>query len=492
MIGPRFLQTPPQDLLVPTLNPLIERIRGQEALIAQQRQQIAGLTDQVEKLQTTVQAQQSELERLRREGKRQATPFARATHAKSGKKAGRKPGQGRFERRRVPDAAEVSQTLSTPLSACPDCGATLGQFQSHEHYQTDLPLPQPVTTRFITQSGYCSHCQRRFHSRHPQQVCTGTGAAAVGLGPNVRALAADMKHRLGVPYAKIAEFLSTACGLKVTPGALWQSDERLAVRAEPVYESLIQGLRECQAVHADETGWRLGVLSAWLWTFTSRRITVYVIDPSRSHQVVVRILGESFEGVLHSDCFVAYDHHRLDEWLKQKCLAHLLKDLSHLEQDKTRGAVRFPRAVARVLREALTLRDEKPALTKQAFEQRYAQIQADLDRLIGVSRRFTDKDNRRMAKRLRKQRQHLLTFLTHEQAEATNNRAERALRPAVVSRKTGGCNKGEAGGRVHAVLMSVAVTARQQLHNPVSYFCDLLLGSPSTPSLVTVPTVRSP
>ena len=59
------------------------------------------------------------------------------------------------------------------------------------------------------------------------------------------------------------------------------------------------------------------------------------------------------------------------------------------------------------------------------------------DARIAEKRRFTDRDNARFARRLRKQRQHLLRFFRVEGVEATNNRAERALRPAVLVRKTG-------------------------------------------------------
>ena len=56
---------------------------------------------------------------------------------------------------------------------------------------------------------------------------------------------------------------------------------------------------------------------------------------------------------------------------------------------------------------------------------------------------MTDRDNVRFVKRLRKHRPHLLRFLYVEGLEATNNQAERQLRPAVITRKTAGCNRTE-------------------------------------------------
>ncbi len=285
------------------------------------------------------------------------------------------------------------------------------------------------------------------------------------------ALATDLKHRLGIPYRKISDLFETAFGLEVTGSGLCQAEVRLAAKAEPIYGELVEAIRSCAAVNANETGWRIGVLSAWLWVFTSRTITVYTIDESRSHEVVVEILGKEFGGVLISDCFAAYDHRALAKWLKQKCFAHFLRELSKLSQEKTRGAVRFPRELLGALR----LKEEKPRLNEAEFQVRFRALEERLDALIGEKRRFSDPDNARMAKRMRKQREHLFTFLQMEGVEATNNRAERALRPAVVVRKTGGCNRTTRGARTHAVLASLLVTAKQQGMAPVDYLTAVLL-----------------
>ena len=112
-------------------------------------------------------------------------------------------------------------------------------------------------------------------------------------------------------------------------------------------------------VHADETGWRIGTLSAWLWVFTNKEITVYAIRDNRSIDVVIEILGEKFKGILASDCFLACDDKRLTDWLKQKCLCHLLKDLNEMEESKTGRSVRYAQQLTVVLRAALALKAEK-------------------------------------------------------------------------------------------------------------------------------------
>ncbi|MGF3501313.1 MAG: IS66 family transposase [Candidatus Bathyarchaeia archaeon] len=46
--------------------------------------------------------------------------------------------------------------------------------------------------------------------------------------------------------------------------------------------------------------------------------------------------------------------------------------------------------------------------------------------------------------------------------DATNNQAERMLRPAVITRKTNGCNRTTGGAEAHAILASILVTCRQR------------------------------
>lgn len=441
MADPNSVLTPSPDPRDVRVSELETQLRQRDALIEELRQRIA------------------ELERT---AKRQATPFARKQRKENPKRPGRKAGQGRFTSRARPTPDQVTETKEQALAACPVCGGPVTDVKDHEQFVVDIPEVQPTVTRYLTHSGQCAQCDQRVRARHPEQISDATGAAGVVIGPRAKALAADLKHRLGVPYAKVAEVLAVGFGLPVSRGGLCQADARLAEQARLVYAELIDLIRLSAVAHSDETGWRIGTLSAWLWVFTNRDLTVYTIATSRGHEVVVEILGEAFAGVLISDCFTAYDHQALAAWLKQKCVGHLLKDLSALTESKTRGAVRFARDVMAVLRAALTLRDQKLTLPPADFAAQAAQLEARLDALIDVRRQLTDADNARLAKRLRKHREHLLRFLYVDGLDATNNQAERMLRPAVITRKTGGCNRTEAGAETHSILASVLTTCRQQ------------------------------
>jgi hypothetical protein len=251
-----------------------------------------------------------------------------------------------------------------------------------------------------------------------------------------------------------------------------------------VYEALVELIRQCSVIHADETGWRIGTLAAWLWGFTHREVTVYAIRDNRSSDVVIDILGEEFQGILTSDCYLAYDDRRLKEWLKQKWVGHLLRELKEMKESKSGRALHFARQMTTILQEALALKTQKSRLDPFTFFQCAQDLETRLDALIAPQRRLRDADNARFAKRLRKHRPHLVRFLYVDELDATNNQAERMLRPAVITRKTNGCNRTRGGGVTHAILSSVLVTCHQHAIPILDYLVQLqhAYGSGGSPS----------
>jgi transposase len=426
-----------------------------------------------------------ENEALKREGKRQATPFARRKRVEVRQKPGRKAGVGRFAHRAKP--VRVDRTKKAQLHGCPDCGGHLQDLRRQEQYVIDLPTPRLIATCYITESGYCPTCHKRVRSHHPEQTSEATGAAGVLVGPRAKALAADLKHRLGCSYAKVSETLNDAFGLQVERSAWCQADQTLAEKARPVYQDLLEVIRRSSVVHADETGWRIDTLSGWLWVFANAEVTVYTIADNRSSDVVLEVLGEKFPGVLVSDGFRAYDDRRLNEWLKQKCLSHLLRDLKDMQEVKRGGALRLARDGTALLQAALALKKEKAALVPTEFERRAGELEERLDRLIARKRYLTDRDNRRFARRLHRHREHLLRFLYVKELDATNNLAERQLRPAVITRKTNGCNRSKGGAEAHSILASVLATCHQHSLPILEYLVNLQRYGETPPTLTAPP-----
>ncbi len=453
-----------------------ERLRADNERLRAENQQLrrekAALEERVARLEADLQALKVLLDTAQRRGKRQATPFSKGEPKAAPKKPGRKVGHPAAHRA-IPE--KVDRTEEAPLPpACPDCGGAVVEDKVQTQYQIDVPRPIPVTvTQFNLHVGHCADCGQRLQGRHPEQTSDATGAAAVQIGPNALGLAAELKHGMGIPFGKVARILSSATELDLSRAALARASQRLARKCQPTYARLIVRLRQSEVVHVDETGWKIGGHSAWLWVFTNADLSLYVIDPSRAHQVVKAILGSDYAGVLVSDCSrsVAYDP--LPD-AQSKCVGHLLRRCHEVQAMKTGRAVQFTRDLARLLRTASTLKARREHYSAHGYRVACGRLEAALDRLL--ERHLTDPDNARFAKLLRKQRPRLLTFLYHAAVPPTNNAAERELRPAVVVRKTGGCNRTEAGADAHAILATRTRlrTCQKQGFDPVEMLKSVL------------------
>ncbi|MGH2839831.1 MAG: IS66 family transposase [Solirubrobacteraceae bacterium] len=124
---------------------------------------------------------------------------------------------------------------------------------------------------------------------------------------------------------------------------------------------------------------------------------------------------------------------------------------------------------------------------------RQAHLDAEIPRLdlqidALLARNPTHAPNRKLLGHLANEREHLLTFLRAPGIAATNWRAEQAIRPAVVNRKSWGGNRTAHGAHAQQALMSVIRTSRQQDVCPIALLADLLRQPDRAPS----PMLRLP
>jgi len=105
----------------------------------------------------------------------------------------------------------------------------------------------------------------------------------------------------------------------------------------------------------------------------------------------------------------------------------------------------------------------------------------------------THAPNRRLLAHLQNEREHMLTCLTEPGVEATNWRAEQALRPAIVNRKSWGGNGTVQGACTQQITMSVIRTARQQKIDPVELMARVQHPrQPAASNLIALPARASP
>ena len=115
---------------------------------------------------------------------------------------------------------------------------------------------------------------------------------------------------------------------------------------------------------------------------------------------------------------------------------------------------------------------QRGELPPEVFARRLGRLHSRLEALGQAP--WKDADALRLARRLAKQAGRLLTFLEREGVEATNNGAERALRPQVVMRKVCGGSRSPKGAEVHAALTRLMRSGQQQGRDFVAYGIEAL------------------
>lgn len=446
------------------------------------RRELQRLRDRVEQLERENAQLRSEnarlretLEEARRAGKRQAAPFSRGKRKDRPDKPGRKAGSGYGSqaRRAAPSHIDEKITVDCPL-ICPHCGGGVRLEGKSSQYQTDIPRIEPTTTEFEIHYGRCTRCHRLVQGREARQTSDATGAVGgVQIGPNTIAMTAHLNKACGMSYERIAEVLAQMFGLRVSRSTLARALLRLERKAAPTYTNLIERVRGSPVVSPDETGWRIGGDKAWLWTVATPDTTVYQIEPGRGYAEAAKLLGEDFEGVLCVDGWAPY--RGFEQAQIQTCLAHLLRRSKELrEAPPTATCAAYFENIAAVLHEALALRNRRDdgVISSRGLRIAKGKIEAKMDRLLDEP--DLHDESLRFAIHLLKYRDGLFLFLDRPDVDATNYRAEQAIRPAVINRKTSGGNRTPRGARAQAVLMSVLRTAKQRSVLAIDAFKQML------------------
>jgi transposase len=402
-----------------------------------------------------------ELEMARRRANRQAAPFSRGLPQANPARPGRKPGAAYGRKAHRPRPRQIDATYAAPLPArCPDCGGPVQRQRIVSQYHEDLPVQRPVVHAFRVAIGQCRYCHRRVQGRHPLQTSDALGAAAAHLGPQAVALAVILNKQCGLSFGRIATLLRVRFGLSVTRGGLVHAVHRAARQAQPTYAALCAQVRASPAVTPDETGWKVGGHPYWLWAFATPDTTTYAIEDGRGFAQAARMLGADYAGVLQRDGWAPY--RQFTHAAHQTCLAHLLRRCRTMRLDYPQH--RFAPQVDALLRAALATRDRFTAGTVSAHGLAVARG-AYVNRLGVLLTRRPSRlaDVRRFAMHLTAEYDAVFSFLFDPTLDATNWRAEHALRPAVVTRKMcGGGNRSRRGAQTQQVLASLLRTAQQR------------------------------
>ena len=197
----------------------------------------------------------------------------------------------------------------------------------------------------------------------------------------------------------------------------------------------------------------------------------------RGKRVVDEVLGESFDGVLVSDFYAAYNHY---PGVKQRCRVHLLRHIHELKAlyPEDTGLVRWAGAVRQLYDGAKTYA-EAGGQPPPGYQRMVSHGQLMLEKqLLALCRPFSNDDAApqvKLCRRIERFIKGLFVFVSHPDVPSENNAEERSLRHLVISRKISGGTRSEQGTNSKMTLSSLLGTWRAKGLNPLSESRNLLV-----------------
>jgi transposase len=362
-----------------------------------------------------------------------------------------------------------TQRVEHAVEVCPDCGTHLSGGWVHRTREViEIPVVPVQVTEHVIIARVCPICERR---RVPKAQWDGVVAGQQRFGVNLVSLMVTLREEGRLPLRTIQWYLQTVHQLHLSVGGIVQVIHRAAQQAQPAVAQVLERIRASPVVHADETGWREDGANGYVWTF-STPTERYFLRRGRGKGAVDEVLDDSFSGVLVSDFYAAYNHY---PGLKQRCWAHLLRDVHELKvgYPDDAGLSQWAEGVHQLYIGA------KAWVSPQAQQGRRAQLRLE-GKLSALCRPFL-KDplafQGKLCRRIERFIKELFVFVAHPDVPSDNNAAERSLRHLVTSRKISGGTRSPQGTSSKMALATLFGTWRARGLNPLLQ-CRQLLSSP--------------
>ncbi len=426
--------------------------------------QVEALTLQVQALQAAVTRLQEQLAAARKDSSTSSKPPSSdivkppKTAQATPRSPGGQPGHPKHDRAPFPPE-QVHLFAEHPLHACPDCGGPLrrnGAF-ARVVQQVDVGSPPLAVEQHTCPEYWCARCARACKAALPAHVEAG-GL----LGPRLTALVAYLKGVCHASYSTVRKFLRDVVGLTVSRGQLAKVLAKVSAALDEPYQDLLDVLPVQDVLNVDETGHKDRGVQLWTWCFRAELFTLFKIEPTRSADVLMEVLGEEFDGVLGCDCFSAYRRYMREcDVVVQFCLAHLIRDVKFLLTLPGRQDRAYGQRLRDALRALFGVIHQREQLSASAFQVR---LEAARDEVLRAGTRGVpdSRHARRLAERLRRYGASYFTFVTTPGVGPTNNLAEQAIRFVVIDRHITQGTRGEAGQRWCERIWTVLATCVQQ------------------------------
>lgn len=441
-----------------TLHPAVQ------AFIQSQQEQIAALQARVQELEARL-GQNSQ-----NSSRPPSSDLPKAPHrppSPSGRRPGGQSGHEAHQRRLLA-ADQVDAVLDHWPGQCAQCHTPLPADPALvttdpvRHQVTELPPIRATVTEHRLQRVHCPQCGHATRATLPAEVPAGA------FGPHLTAVVALLSGRYRLSRREVAAVAGDLLGVDLAVGSVEALCQQAATALAQPMAQLEAALPQAERVHADETSWRQAGKGCWLWTAVAPTCTVFRIAASRGSAVIKGLLGEAFAGWLTTDRWSAYTWVALRQ--RQVCWAHLRRDFQKVVDWNGPGRV-LAEQVLIIMKQVFTLwhqARDRLDLREWLIEQA-ADLQAEVRTLLEAGLLLRDPKLPSLCAQLLKLWPALWTFVTVVGVEPTNNRAEQAIRPAVLWRKGSFGTQSDDGNLFVERLLSVTATCKQQGRTLLDY-----------------------
>jgi transposase len=383
------------------------------------------------------------------------------------RRIGGQPGHAKHERVLFPPEQVNGGSHDHFLDLCPCCGHGLKptttaaprvvqQIEIHE-------VPLSIEAH-CSHPGWCPHCSKMRYATLPLTIERG------GLvGPRLTTLIAYLKGFCHASFSTIRKYLRDVVQVTISRGQLVKIIGKVSAALEQPYAELLENLPAEARLNIDETGHKQNAVRMWTWCFRASLYTLFKIDPTRSGDVLIEVLGKEFNGVLGCDYFSAYRRYQREFGvLLQFCLAHLIRDVKFLATLPDPRVRAYGERLREALRQLFAVIHRREHLSPQAFQSQLEAARTEVLR-CGTQDVPETKPCRNLAKRFEKHGESYFRFLTEPGVEPTNNVAEQAIRFVVLDRLVTQGTRSEVGNRWCERIWTVIATCAQQGRSVFGY-----------------------
>ena len=396
-----------------------------------------------------------------------AAPFIKPNRAqrREAERQERKKRKQSFVRKRDVATEEVFHALDH----CPDCGKKLsGGYEQSRHQVIEIPREPVRIIDHVLIARRCGYCGKV----HAPKLGISDGVVGkMRLGVGLMSLIATLSVAKRMPQRAIQRLLEGLYGLHISLGEINEVLHRISQWAKPTVVGILRKIRGSPDANADETGWREDGINGYLWSISTGAERFYYFHRRRAGRVIRHILGGKFDGVLGCDFYAGYD------WYlgpKQRCWVHLFRLI-----DKVVEKHPSVKAWADNVRDIYNAA-KKASRRKADRATRILLREALQEKLLSIAEPCLKDKNapqHKPAKLICRYLPELFTFVEHPNVASSNNAAERAIRPAVISRKISGGTRSARGSQTKSRLMSVFATWKLQGKDSIAACADMIVAA---------------